>query len=88
MKYIETNIGDNFLELSNGEEKVALRWRNSIFEDGQNISYVELLSSNEKMNYTIKSNYITDTIVLDDVYFIGLKRKNNLYQLKIYRVEG
>nr|DAU99630.1 MAG TPA: hypothetical protein [Bacteriophage sp.] len=36
----------------------------------------------------MKSNYITEEIALTDVYFIGLKRRNNLYELKVYKVEA
>ena len=83
-------IQDNFLELSNDNGySVKLRWRKSDFKENNGlVSYVELLATNGVLTYIMKSNYITEEIALTDVYFIGLKRKNNLYKLKVYKVEA
>lgn len=90
MKHIETNIQDNFLELSNDKGySIKLRWRKSDFKENNGlVSYIELLATNGILTYTMKSNYITEEIALTDVYFIGLKRRNNLYELKVYKVEA
>lgn len=87
MKDIQTNTRKAFLEISDktGENKISAFWRSAKYQEfnGQLKSFIELQVRNLKSNlcYVIHSNYIDGTPNADDMYFIGLKKKDDLYKV-------
>lgn len=89
MKHIKTNTKKTFLEIFINEEKIIkFFWRSSIFNINNNEekAFIELLVTDKNLKYTIHSNYI-DKPSLNDMYFIGIKKNNNLYKIHVEKGE-